>query len=113
GLTVQLMIRYHDHKTVTRSKKTPAYLYTKEQIVQIATELWETHWNSEPIRLLGVTVQDVKEKDDISEQLDLFTYQENLKKENLYETIQTLSDKYGKDTFKKLNHHQFSDDLRT
>ncbi|HLQ70537.1 MAG TPA: DNA polymerase IV [Bacillota bacterium] len=113
GLTVQLMIRYHDHKTITRSKKTPAYLYTKEKILQVANELWQTHWSSEPIRLLGITVQDVKEKADISEQLDLFTYREHLEKESLYETIQTLSEKYGEDIFKTMNHQQDSDDLRT
>lgn len=112
GLTVQLMIRYHDHKTITRSKKTSTYLYTKEDILRVAKDLWNEHWNSEPVRLLGITVQDVKEKQDIAEQLDLFTYQDRLEKEHLYDAIQTLSDKYGKDTFKKLVNDD-SDDIRT
>lgn len=113
GLTLQLMIRYHDRKTITRSKKTAAYLHTKEDILQIANELWQMHWNLEPIRLLGITVKDVKEKQDIAEQLDLFTYQQQLQKENLYTTIQALSDKYGKDTFKDLSTKDTSNDIRT
>lgn len=113
GLTVQLMIRYHDRKTITRSKKTNAYLYTKTEILQVANELWERHWNFEAIRLLGITVQDVKEKHHIVEQLDLFTYKQRLEKEKLYTTIQTLSDKYGEDTFKNLSAKENSNDMRT
>lgn len=113
GLTVQLMIRYHDRKTVTRSKKTGVYLFSKNDILQVANELWETHWNSEAIRLLGITVQDVKEKQNIVEQLDLFTYQDRLEKENLYSTIQTLTDKYGENTFKNLSTQDTSNDIHT
>lgn len=99
GSSVQLMIRYHDRKTVTRSRKLPSFIDTKEEILVIANDLWQTHWNMEPIRLLGITVQDIEEKKHIAHQLDLFTYEEEASKEKLDTVIQELSDRFGEDVF--------------
>ncbi|MYL41897.1 DNA polymerase IV [Virgibacillus massiliensis] len=99
GRSVQLMIRFHDRKTITRSKKLGDYIETKEDIMMVAHELLQKHWNLEPIRLLGITVQDVEEKHSIIQQLDLFTYEKEASKEKLYETIDELTEKYGKNTF--------------
>ncbi|SHF58856.1 DNA polymerase IV [Ornithinibacillus halophilus] len=115
GRSIQLMIRYHDRKTITRSKKLPSYIEYKEDIKNTALELWTKNWNTEPVRLIGVTVQDVIEKKNLAEQLDLFTYEKEEKKDKLYSTIQQLSNKYGKETFKKLNNEEEKDSefLRT
>jgi len=102
GRSVQLMIRYHDRKTITRSKKLQVFIDTKEDIIEIANELWQLHWNMQPIRLLGITVQDIEEKKQLGKQLDLFTYEKEAEKEKLYHTIDTLSEKYGKNPFKSL-----------
>jgi len=106
GKSVQLMIRYHDRKTVTRSKKLHSFIDKKEEILEIANELWQLHWNTEPIRLLGITVQDIEEKKHIGKQLDLFTYEKEASKEKLYQAMEELSNKYGKDIFKT---HQTDD----
>lgn len=103
GRNVQIMIRYHNRKTITRSKKLPDFIEKKADIVNTANELFQKNWNLEPIRLLGITVQDVEEKRNIVEQLDLFTYEKAAKKEKLYETINTLSEKYGEGTFTRLH----------
>jgi DNA polymerase-4 len=100
GRSVQLMIRYHDRRTVTRSRKLQTYIDSKSDILHIANELLQQHWNLEPIRLLGITLQDVEEKQNVGQQLDLFTYEKFARKEKLYRTIDTLSEKYGKGTFK-------------
>lgn len=102
GSSVQIMIRYHDHKTITRSKKLQTYIETKEDILQVANELFQKHWNLEPIRLLGITVQDVEEKQNIAYQLDLFTYEQEAEKEKLNKAIDELTTKYGKNPFRKL-----------
>lgn len=102
GLSVQLMIRYHDRKTITRSKKLHHYIETKKDILNTAIELLKKHWNLEPVRLLGITVQDMVEKSTAGEQLDLFTYEQAANKEKLYSTIETLAEKYGKNPFIKL-----------
>ncbi|QSS98607.1 DNA polymerase IV [Pontibacillus sp. ALD_SL1] len=99
---IQLMIRYHDRKTITRSKQLPEYISKVEEIYQYAMKLWEDHWNGEPIRLMGVTAQDLSEKQDAIMQLDLFTYENEAKNEKLYSAIGELTDKYGSNPFKKL-----------
>lgn len=113
GRSVQLMIRYHDRKTITRSKKLQVFIDTKEEIIDIANELWQTHWNMHPIRLLGITVQDIEEKKQIGKQLDLFTYEKEAEKEKLYHTIDKLSEKYGKNPFKTLEIENDHDHPRT
>ncbi|MFA1821604.1 DNA polymerase IV [Virgibacillus oceani] len=110
GKSVQLMIRFHDRKTITRSKKLASYIDTKEEILHVANELLETHWDHEPIRLLGITVQDINEKQHIGKQLDLFTYEQEQDKEKLYFAIEDLTKKYGKNPFKQLKNDDFSDD---
>lgn len=102
GKSVQVMIRYYDRKTVTRSRKLETYIDEKSDLLSIAAELFEKHWNGEPIRLLGVTAQYLEDKRKVGEQLDLFTYEDAVKKEKLKQTVNKLADKFGKDTFKAL-----------
>ncbi|MFD0951540.1 DNA polymerase IV [Virgibacillus natechei] len=113
GRSIQVMIRYYDHTTITRSKKLNTYIETKEDILQVANELLQKHWNLEPIRLLGITLQDVEEKKNIGEQLNLFTYEQRAKKENLYIAMDALSAKYGKNTFKQLTNSEDEEQLKT
>src|SRR5699024_104499 len=95
GRTVQLMLRYHDRKTMTRRKKLNAYIDTKQDILEIANELLQTHWNLEPLRLLGITLQVVEEKRHIAHQLDLFTYETEETMENLHTVVDNYSQMYG------------------
>ena len=109
GRSVQITIRYHDRKTITRSRKLQTYIDQKADILFIANELFEQHWNGEPIRLLGITVQDVEEKQQLGQQLDLFTYENEAKKEKLYAVIDDLAEKYGKNPFKQLEGNEKKD----
>lgn len=102
GLSVQLMIRYHNRETITRSKKLQNYIDEKSDILQVALMLFHEHWNLEPIRLLGITISDMAEKQHIAKQLNLFTYEEDIENEKLQKTVQALTDKYGDQTFKQL-----------
>ncbi|WP_226037913.1 DNA polymerase IV [Aquibacillus saliphilus] len=103
GRNVQIMIRFHDRRTITRSVKLPNYIEEEDDIFAIAIDLFDQHWNGDPIRLLGVTIQDVAEKKDIAQQLDLFTYEKEADKESLYQVIDQLTEKYGKNPFMKIN----------
>ncbi|WP_430785406.1 DNA polymerase IV [Virgibacillus flavescens] len=103
GKGIQLVIRYHNLKTITRSKKLKVFIETKADILHVANDLFQKHWNLEPIRLLGITVQDAEEKQHIAQQLDLFSYEKFAEKEKLYSVIDELSEKYGKNPFKQLH----------
>src|SRR5699024_9202548 len=103
GKNVQLMIRYSDRQTITRSKKLATYVGGLEDIVHVIYELLNEHWNLEHIRLLGVTVSDLIEKKDVLEQLSLFTYEQVVKKSKRDETLNELKKKYGKNAFPNLS----------
>ena len=113
GKTVQLTIRYADFKTITRSRKLSKYINSKEEILLIVTDLFDLHWTEKPVRLIGVTVQDILYITDIHEQLNLFTYEESIKQNNLNRTVARLSEKFGKDTFKNIKDKNGSDKIKS
>ncbi|MFD1018630.1 DNA polymerase IV [Thalassobacillus hwangdonensis] len=106
---VQVMIRYHDRKTITRSTQLPEHIKHAEDLFNISVRLFDQHWNQKPIRLLGVTAQDLAEEKELSQQLDLFSYETYAEKENLYKTIDDLTERYGKNPFQDLTSHNNND----
>ncbi|MCE7794365.1 DNA polymerase IV [Salipaludibacillus sp. CUR1] len=98
---IQLTIRYHDRKTITRSSKLPYPVFTHEDIFAAAWNLWEEYWNGEPIRLLGVTGMDLVEKGQAYKQLDLFSTEEYEKGERLSGIIDELRNKFGEEALLK------------
>lgn len=100
---VQLMIRYYDRKTVTRSRQLQEFIHTSDDLYQTAIKLFDEHWNQQPVRLLGVTASDLAEKSEVTQQLDLFNYQQYASKEKLYKTIDDLTEKYGSNPFRRLS----------
>ncbi|MFD1736310.1 DNA polymerase IV [Bacillus salitolerans] len=101
ALTVQLMIRYDDRKTITRSKKLENPIVESIDLMNIIEQLWKKHWTEDPVRLLGVTAQDLVDKKDAYKQLDLFSFEQDAKNEPLYDTIEKLQSKYGNHAIKK------------
>ncbi|KGX86845.1 DNA polymerase IV [Pontibacillus litoralis] len=99
---LQIMIRYANRKTITRSKPLPDSIYTADDIYATANHLFQYHWNQQPIRLLGVTAQHFIDKQESGMQMNLFTYETEAKKEKLYDTIDQLTEKYGTNPFKSL-----------
>lgn len=98
GMTIQVMIKDKFRKSITRSRKLENPIGKKEDIFAVAKALFMKHWNGEPVRLLGVTAQDVVEKSEATEQLDLFSYKKEAEKEPLYKVVSELQDKYGIDS---------------
>ncbi|TFB23879.1 DNA polymerase IV [Filobacillus milosensis] len=99
---IQLMIRYYDRKTITRSKQLNEFIETKDEISNIAKRLFQQHWNEDPVRLLGVTAQHLTPREEMAKQLDLFNYEKEAEKEELYVAMDQIKEKYGKDAFIKL-----------
>lgn len=102
GISIQITIRYDDRQTITRSKKLHKYMESEVEILAEAKDLFHQHWNLEPIRLVGVSMQDIEEKQNIAEQLDLFTYEQENRNKRLESVVKDLSAKYGEHTFKQL-----------
>jgi DNA polymerase IV len=92
---IQLVIRYDNRATITRSRKLANPISTKEDIFSAATFLWRKHWNGNAVRLVGVTAHDLTEKKEAVKQLDLFSFQEDAKEEPLLKVMEKLKEKYG------------------
>ncbi|OAO89109.1 hypothetical protein AXX17_ATUG04400 [Arabidopsis thaliana] len=93
-LTVQITIRDPDMKTITRSVTIPTPTESMEEVHKLACELMDRHWrHGEPVRLLGITLQNLSPKTETPVQLDLFHYEEAPKKEQLTTVLDPLTDR--------------------
>lgn len=100
--TIQVMIRYDDFKTVTRSQTLERDIEEKADILAAAEKLFFKHWNGAPVRLLGITAQNAMDKRTITKQMDLFSFQEEAdKSEPLYQTVEAIKRKFGEHMIKK------------
>ncbi|AIE60646.1 DNA polymerase IV [Bacillus methanolicus] len=97
---IAITIRYKDRKTITRSKKLSNPVSQKDEISQAAKTLFLKHWNGEPVRLLGITGTDLQERGRAVKQLDLFSYEQEAKKEPLIHALEKLREKYGEHIIK-------------
>ncbi|WP_088043619.1 DNA polymerase IV [Bacillus sp. EAC] len=95
--TLTITMRFGDRKTINRSKKLTAPIQEGKDIFREAIELWKKHWNGEALRLIGVTASQLNPKDEVSKQLDLFSFEKDAKQEPLIETLHKLQSKFGKD----------------
>ncbi len=89
------MIRYHDWKTITRSRKVANPVRSKQDIWLEATQLFEKAWSGEAVRLLGISTYELLEEKYAYKQLDLFNYKQDEKKEKLSQTVSELQARFG------------------
>jgi DNA polymerase-4 len=96
--TVQVTIRDPDMRTITRAAGLGIPTDTMEDVYQVACRLMETHWKEgAPIRLLGITLQNLASKEDTPLQMDLFSYEEKPRRDRLVSAMDSLRNKYGED----------------
>ncbi|MED4223729.1 DNA polymerase IV [Neobacillus cucumis] len=96
-----ITIRYKDRKTITKSMKLLNPINQKDNISTFAKQLFIKAWNGDPVRLLGITGNDLVEQDHAYKQLDLFSYEKDAKKEPLLKTLSSLREKYGKNIIER------------
>ena len=97
GRTVSIKIRYPDFKSITRAITLEQYTSSFEPVYNAAKQLMEKHYtDGTPVRLIGVTVSNLKQETEIIEQQDLFADQKTVKKvDALNKVLDNLNDKYG------------------
>ncbi|MDB5056306.1 MAG: polymerase [Bacilli bacterium] len=94
--TVQITIRNPEMKTITRSFTLPTPTENADDIYHQACRLFAEHWEiGKPVRLLGITLQNLMDKANSALQLDLFNFSKQPKKEQLTRTMDQIRDKYG------------------
>ena len=100
GRTVSIKIRYPDFKSITRAITLEQYTSSFEPIYSVVKQLMDDHYkDGTPVRLIGVTVSNLKQEDAIIEQQDLFADSKAQEKVSaLNRVLDNLNDKYGGDT---------------
>jgi DNA polymerase-4 len=94
--TVQITVREPSMKTYTRSATLPVPTESHGDIYREACRLFDAHFpEGKPVRLLGITLQNLRPKADSALQLDLFTFEREPKKERLNEAMDRIRDKFG------------------
>ncbi|PGK52150.1 DNA polymerase IV [Priestia megaterium] len=98
--SIQITIRYSDFKTITRSRKLERMIEGGQELLSVALNLFRQHWNGDAVRLVGVTAMDVVDKQHAYKQLDLFSYEEDAKKEPLYDVTNSINESFGEHTIR-------------
>lgn len=94
--TVQITIRNPSMKTITRSLTLGTPTEDADVVHETACKLFTRHWEpGNPVRLLGITLQNLDDKSEAAVQLDLFDYEKQPKKEELNKMMDRLRDKFG------------------
>lgn len=101
GRSITIHIRDATWKNKTRSKTVPNRLYKESEINQLAFDLFQSGWNGDPIRLLGVTVNNVYDKGESVEQLSIFNFEEHAKEEPMLKLVEQLQGKFGENSIKR------------
>ncbi|KIL38562.1 DNA polymerase IV [Gordoniibacillus kamchatkensis] len=93
---VQITVREPSMKTYTRSATLPQPTESHDDVYREACRLFDAHWpEAKPVRLLGITLQNLQPKAESALQLDLFTFEREPKKERLNEAMDRIRDKFG------------------
>lgn len=94
--SLSIMIRYKDWRTITRSKRLDNPLQKEEDLLRVASLLFFRNWDGEGVRLIGVTANQLLLESEAIKQLDLFNFEKDEKEVHLMETMDQLSNKFGR-----------------
>ncbi len=100
GKTVSIKVRYPDFHSITRAVTLEQYTSSFEPVFAAVQQLMEHNYkDGTAVRLIGVTVSNLKKDDQIIEQQDLFSDNTAQKKQNeLNKVMDKINGKYGGDT---------------
>ena len=96
GTTISVQIRDADWNNQTRSKSVRNAIQNADEINEIAWQLFRQHWDERPVRLLGVTVSNVVDQGESTQQLNLFNFEQHIKDEPIVNLVENIEKKFGK-----------------
>ncbi|MBD8034623.1 MULTISPECIES: DNA polymerase IV [Solibacillus] len=101
GTTVTIQIRNYDWQNSSRSKSVRNAVQNADEIFEIAWKLFTDYWDETPVRLLGVTVSNVVDQSELTQQLNLFNFEQHIKDEPIVQLVDLIETKFGKGTIKR------------
>lgn len=101
GKSVQIVLKDTEFKTINRSKRLQKHTNKSETIYETAVKLLENNYDGRLVRLIGITLQNLKDPGEIVEQLSIFDNYEEIKEQNAVRLlIGELNRKMRGSTFK-------------
>ena len=82
GKTIQLVLKDNEFKVINRSKRLSELTNDVDIIYKTAFELLKANYDGRPIRLIGVTLQQLVNPKETYQQLSIFDNYEQIKEEN-------------------------------
>ena len=82
GKTIQLVLKDNEFKVINRSKRLSELTNDVDVIYKTALELLKANYDGRPIRLIGVTLQQLVNPKETYQQLSIFDNYEQIKEEN-------------------------------
>lgn len=76
GQSIQIRIKYFDFRNMDRSLHLGRAIWKSEDIFSYAMKLFEDNYDNTPVRLLGISLSQLKDGSVYSDQLNLFNIQE-------------------------------------
>lgn len=76
GNNISITIRYDLANNITRQMNISHYTNSFDEIYSYAMMLFHKHYNHKPVRLVGITLNNVVRKDQLKVQLSLFDFEE-------------------------------------
>ncbi|PIC88070.1 DNA polymerase IV [Sporosarcina sp. P20a] len=101
GMTISIQIRYADWQNTTRSRTLQQAVYLEKDITDVALQLFQQHWNHEPIRLLGITAANVIERSEMVKQLTFDNFEQQEKEYEMDQLMSSLTQRFGDGIIKK------------
>ncbi|MFF5995719.1 DNA polymerase IV [Lysinibacillus sp. KU-BSD001] len=101
GTTISIQIKYSDWKNQTNSRTIQNSTDEVSPIFEVAKNLIADHWKEKPVRLLGVTVGNVMDKTESTEQLSIFNFEEYVKDEPILNLMNKLERQFGEGVIKR------------
>ncbi|MGX7112277.1 DNA polymerase IV [Gemella cuniculi] len=96
GNNISIMIKFNDFKTITRSKKITEYINNSNEIFNNAWELVLDNYDfTQGVRLLGVSLNDIKKEKELKVQLDIFDKKDYRQEEKLRKLSKKLKAEFG------------------
>lgn len=102
GKTVSIKLRYPDFRSISRAMTLERYTASFEPVFQAVRALMAQHYQTgTAVRLIGVTVSNLKQEAQIVEQQELFGNGADDKYQQLNRVMDQINGKYGGDTVRR------------
>lgn len=101
GTTISIQIRNFEWQNHTRSKSVRNAIQNADEIFEVSWKLFLQHWDESPVRLLGITVSNVVDQAELTQQLNIFNFEQHIKDEPIIQLVDSIEKKFGKGVLKR------------